>query len=33
LPRSTSTTLLESFGSDPASEKKMKIVFQPDESR
>src|SRR6059036_3692868 len=30
-PRSTSTTLLESFGSDSASEKKMKIVFQPDE--
>lgn len=32
-PRSTSTTLLQSFGSDPASEKKMKIVFHPDEPR
>ena len=32
-PRSTSPTLLQSFASDPASEKKMKIVFQPDESR
>jgi nitrogen fixation NifU-like protein len=32
-PKSTSPTLLQSFGSDPASEKKMKIVFQPDESR
>src|SRR6266513_1987392 len=32
-PRSTSPTLLQSFASDPASEKKMKIIFQPDESR